>query len=307
MPSSLEQSIFRTIAWFSLFETPVTVFEIWKWMLEPNRPYSLEEVYAALDGDWLRGRLAKQDGYRTLLTLSISNPSGFASERRARFVDATRKYAKLRRAARYLALIPWIDGVAAGNTLAWWNTRQDSDIDVFLVVRPGTIWLSRLAAVAPFALAGKRPGSSKTDSFCFSFFAASDSLDLSGLRLPGGDPYLAYWASSLVPVVDDGGLFESFVESNAWTSTMLPHANAKRQQRNEREYSQTRRFPRLPTLSVSILERVAKVVQMRRLPVRIRRVMNVGTSVVVTDSMLKFHENDRREEYRKRLASLLCL
>ena len=256
----------RTVAWFSLFETPVTVFEIWKWMFEPDRAYGLDEVYAAIEGEGLRGKLAETDGFWTLAGGSVE---AMATERRARFLDASRKYEKLRRATRYLSRVPGVIGVAAGNTLAWWNTRPESDIDLFIVTRPGTVWTSRLLCVLPFALMGKRPGASAVDPFCFSFFASEDALDLSALRLDGGDPYLDYWTRSLVPVFGN-------IDATPTPSVARPSA----------------------------VERLAKRFQLRRLPRRIREMMNADSRVVVTDSVLKFHDQDRRAEYRDKHIAL---
>ncbi len=317
----LEQVIHRTVTWFSLFETPVTVFEIWKWMLSPDRVYTLEEVYEAVsesnatptDAKALVGKkVALNNGFKGTLVPSHQD----------RFLDATRKYKKLRRAVRYLKLVPGVEAIAAGNTLAWWNTRPDSDIDLFIVTRPGMIWLARLLCVTPFALLGKRPGKSGIDPFCFSFFVTSDVLDLSSLRLPGGDPYLAYWTSSLVPVFDRGGVWEKFREANRWTETVLPHtASPSTHSIPQGRHEDTRRATRftrsgsklfrllqqIPLLfperakRVEGLNRLARSFQLKRLPKQIKTLMNKDSRVVVTDQMLKFHDNDRRAEYRDML------
>lgn len=273
----VEHAILKTVAWFSLFEAPVTVFEIWKWMIDPDRAYGLEEVYAALEGEGLRGKLVGKDGFWAVCPfgkdpkLSFGTVQSLALERRERFLDAARKYGKLRRAARYFALIPTVESVSAANTLAWWNTRPDSDIDLYVTVRPGALWTTRLLMVAPFALLGKRPGATEVDPFCFSFFATSDAPPVSAFALPGGDPYLALWERSLVPVY-----------------------------RREKAQVTRHAFQAL----WSVLEPIARKIQMRRLPMRIRRMMNADSCVVVTDQVLKFHDNDRREEYRDRLRAL---
>lgn len=258
--------MWKTVAWFSLFETPVTVFEIWRWLFEPDRAYGLDEVYAALEGEGLRGKLVGTDG---MWTLAGGSPGALAAERHARFLDAARKYGKLRRATRYLSRVPGVVGIAAGNTLAWWNTRPESDIDLFIVTRPGTVWTARLLCVLPFALLGRRPGASAVDPFCFSFFASEDALDLSALRLEDGDPYLDYWIRSLVPV---------------FGTVLAPAAPA--------------------AVRPSAVERLARRFQFRRLPRRIREMMNRDSRVVITDSMLKFHDRDRRAEYRDAHAAL---
>ncbi len=118
MVSDLEQAIFRTVCWFSIFEYPLTVFEMWKWMWAPGRAYALAEVYEAVSGSaWLKGRLCEHDGHFAL----AQGPSivRLVDGRREKYADAVRKYARLRRALRWLAAVPGIEGVAAVNTLAW--------------------------------------------------------------------------------------------------------------------------------------------------------------------------------------------
>jgi len=322
MSTSLDQSILRTVAWFSMFETPVTVFELWKWMLTPDRPYSLEETHAALDAAWLRERLVETDGMWAirgsteplLPTPSVGSSASKESdyqhralvvERRTRFLDAARKFKKLRRAMRFVRLVPGVVGVAAGNTLAWWNTRPDSDIDLLVVTRPGTIWLARLLVVTPFALLGKRPGASAVDPFCFSFFVTADALDFSSLRLEGGDPYLAYWMRSLVPVLDRGGVFDQVITDNEWVDDLIPNARLpRRPPLTPPPHEEGKRNGGRPSSVATILERLAKAIQLRRFPPKIRAIMNVDSRVVVSDHMLKFHENDRRAEYRTRMQNV---
>jgi hypothetical protein len=83
---------------------------------------------------------------------------------------------------------------------------------------------------------------------------------------------LWYWQRSLVPV---------YVRSRSETGS--------------------RKNPR-PDLGESLARRF----QLRRLPAKIRAMMNQDSRVVVTDQMLKFHDEDRRAEYRDSLKSLVA-
>jgi hypothetical protein len=281
--SALERSVLGTVVWFSMFETPVTVFEIWKWMIGADQAYAFEDVYAALEGEELRRRLETHDGF---WTLAGSQCRALATERRTRFLDAARKYAKLRRAARYFALIPSVESVSAANTLAWWNTREDSDVDLYVTVRPGTIWTTRLFMVAPFVLLGRRPGTSHVDPFCFSFFATTDAPPVASFALPGGDPYLDLWERSLVSVYERPRGRETFAIGGA----TVPRQAFGFEPRGR---------------MIRAVESLARRVQMRRLPARVKRMMNVDSRVVVNDRVLKFHDNDRREAYRDQWRKLI--
>ncbi|MEK7452557.1 MAG: hypothetical protein AAB664_04410, partial [Patescibacteria group bacterium] len=67
MPTNLEQSILRTLCWFSVFDRPITRFEIWKWLLEPDRAYDLAEVYRTIESsEWIKERTVEKDGFYQL-------------------------------------------------------------------------------------------------------------------------------------------------------------------------------------------------------------------------------------------------
>ncbi len=299
--TNLERAIGQTVAWFAMHGYPLTSFELWKWLLCPDRAYRLEEVDAALEGSaWLRERLAYGSGF---IALNNGQPlASLVADRQARFLDAARKFAKLKRATHFFALLPSVRGVAACNTLAWHHTDAQSDVDLFILVEPGTVWATRLLLVAPFALLGKRPSRDAVaqDPFCFSFFLSHEARDIAPLALPDADPYLALWTHALTPVLERKGAFSAFGASNGWTRAYLPNAFAAGA---HPELAPARTPPACVPLA-SAFERLARRVQERRLPPRLQALANRDSCVVVRDDMLKFHENDRREDYREKWKKL---
>jgi hypothetical protein len=300
--TDLEQSIIRTVVWFSPFSYPLTVFEIWKWLLQPERPYGLAQVYAILDhSQWLREKLESHNGFYALKGSGVER---LIEERQNKFLDAERKFTRLRRAATYFSLLPGIRAVAAANTLAWWSTTKDSDIDLYIVTRPGHIWSSRFWLVVPFALLGRRPHRAATtsvpDPFCFSFFSTSSSLHLEELCLPR-DYYMAFWVRSLVPILDRDGSLMAMQTENRWTARMLPNAQPRRPHRGHVPWV----LPSLP-IQWRVTEPVFRLFQQDRLPVALQELANLDTRVIVTDEHLKFHDNDRRAQYRDAYESNLA-
>jgi hypothetical protein len=300
MEIGIDAAIFRTVAWFSLFNMPVTTFEVWEWLLYPDRAYRLEEVERALcESPWLAKKLARDGGWVALAGVAVED---FVKRREERFLDAARKFKKLKKAAHWFSTVPSVRAVAACNTLAWHQTTPQSDIDLFVLCDPGTVWATRLCLVTPFAFLGRRPGETNTDPFCFSFFLTTKDLNISSLALTPEDPYLALWSSSLVPVFDPDGWFERYHAANAWTRRYLPNAYARlpHEELSTHPFRPFRLF-RLPRLFNTIARRL----QERKFPKTIRDLANRDSCVVVSDRMLKFHENDRREEYRKRWESVV--
>ena len=298
--SDLEQSILRTLCWFSGFQYPLTTFEIWKWLMTPRRPYELVEVYRVLESSpYLSELMVEEYGFYALR--GAPPLSAQIETRQERFLDAVRKFGKLRRASVFFQLLPGVRAIAAVNTMAWWHTKTSSDIDLFIVTKPGHIWSTRFLLVAPFALFGMRPNHHSDDGhdhgdvldpFCFSFFASRTSIQMESLKHASEDYYLAFWTKSLVPVFDRDEVFSEFAALNKWADVVLPNGR----HRTCHHLHEPARVPSVP-VQFSFTEPVFRWVQQRRFPEQIRSLANVDSRVVVTDDMLKFHENDRRAQF----------
>lgn len=291
MPSELEKSVYRTLAYFSHFRYPLTGFEVWKWLLEPGGPVSLFEVLETLkSSNWLRDKVTAFQGF-----YALGDAQAWHRDRHVRFLDAMRKYRKAERTVQLLGRLPWIHGVAVCNSLSWYQTTQQSDIDLFVVTKPGRVWSARLLSTIPAMLLRQRPGEAKTDPVCLSFFCTDQALDFEKLKIGTSDPYLAYWCRSLVPLIDHSDWMDNFEMHNAWLREVLPHAQFVRRASRFRPYVKAR----LPWVPLS--ERLAKQLQMEKFPASIRSLMNRDSRVIVSDDMLKFHEQDAREQIRMTL------
>ncbi len=283
-----ESAIFRTVSWYALFDYPLTRDELYTWMFQNGEETSRGEIDRTLETSMvLRAECVQEGAY-----IGRKGTSGLAQVRDERTHDAIRKFARVHRAVQYLKRVPGVIGIAAGNTLAFSHTRESSDIDLFVITKPGQLWSSRLLCVAPFILTRERPGVKTRDPFCFSFFASEDALNLERLSIPGGDPYLAVWARSLVPVYDAGGVFERFHKLNVWTNRFIPQAAGRALHPTVSAGVPVWKFPKF------IPETWARKLQERRFPQPIRDLLNKDSRVIANEEYLKFHDQDRREEYR---------
>lgn len=262
--------------------------------MNPDRAYGLGEVYALLErSDWLGWKLESQDGFYALKGEGIAN---LVAQRQERFLDAEGKFTALKRAAKYFFLLPAVRSVSASNTLAWWSTTKDSDIDLYVVTRPGHIWSSRFWLVVPFLLLGRRPSNRYAiivkNSFCFSFFSTNEALNMEALCLQR-DYYMAFWIRSLVPIFDRDGSLATLQSENRWATRVIPNAH----HRVSHHRLAPRRIPSLP-VQWRVTEPIFRFVQRNRFPANLRDIANLDSRVIVTDDILKFHDNDRRAQYR---------
>ncbi len=302
---ALRKSLAAALAYFDVFDYPLTLPELRRFRGQAEtadgdvQDPDFSDVLDALSGL----PVGVSDGF-----YHLKGREGTVAERRLRYRSAERKFRRARRFAGFLARLPSVRFAAVCNSLSLSHAADGSDIDLFVVARPGTVWATRLIAAGVLAALGLRPEEgNERDRLCLSFLVSENALDLSGLKLPVDDAYLPYWVATLLPLYDAGGLLKRLIAANSWIRRRIPGVRLQ-------DYAQGRQIePRRPIAPLlpafRLFDTAARDFQSRLFPERIRRLMNRDTRVVVNDDILKFHVDDRREAvtraFRERLAALL--
>lgn len=350
--NNLEKSISATIAYFDIFNYPLTEVEIWKWLLmisdfrfkisdlnlrlsDEDKKISLAAVQKILENSDLIKSLTSNDrGFYFL-----KNREELVEIRERRYVLAEKKIKRAKRVTGFLKFIPGIKMIAVCNSLAWTNAREESDIDFFIVTAPNKIWTARFWAAGFLKIFGLRPsGKNNKDKICLSFFVDEDSLELEPLAVGQPDIYLIYWVAQLRPLYDRGGVYQKFWQANAWVKNFLPNIfprevgravssaglplkHASQESFSDGASQSPRALPRAAavfvekkdsnqsalrkvfgadTTSDGFLEIFFRWLQMKLLLKSLKEMANRDSRVVITDKILKFHANDRREEYKQK-------
>jgi len=195
-----------------------------------------------------------------------------------------------------ISSFPGVLSVAICNSLGFMNATEDSDVDLFIITKPGQIWQTRFFLAALLQLFKKRPDEkSEYGKFCLSFLLTTDDLSISHVLLDE-DIYFEYWFASLLPVYDPFGHLPKFMEENNkhWShiGASPPLATRPLQQRS--------RFKKYSFPFTSLVENATKQWQYNRFPESIvEGLSSRGSDVIVTDTMLKFHTTDRRAYYQE--------
>lgn len=199
-----------------------------------------------------------------------------------------------RRAEKYIARIAWIPGlemVAVVNSLSMFATHQDSDIDLFIITKPGTLWFVRFFVTLVFSLLWVwRHSEDIAGNFCLSFFATTDAMNMENIAIEN-DIYLYYWIYYMKPIFARDNIYERFLADNTWTQL-----DATQKLKNK-TYIKLQK----PTQkSYKIFEYTDRVIRYVLLPRTLKNYERLWkpTGVVVSDNMLKFHDQDRRVEIR---------
>ncbi len=197
--------------------------------------------------------------------------------------------------------INWISSiqlVALCNSRAMWEANENSDIDLFIIARSWQLWTARFLATAVTMLLGLRRWNThglikgspeyikKTkEKFCLSFFITENAMNLDSIRIEN-DIYLDAWIKTLIPLVNKNNTLERFLAANG------------REKSSEKKETKKSWF----LLSsffflLSFFESFIKRIWLKKTLKTYERLWKPW-GVIISDTMLKFHDNDQRKIYR---------
>lgn len=289
--NKLEEAVLATIAYFDVFDYPLTIVELWKWLYRPGEIVTLSDLQKNIESsDRIKTLVETRRGFYFL-----KGRGDLLTLRQARYNLAEKKFKKASRVAKFLKMIPGVKMIAVCNSLAWSNASEGSDIDLFVVTAKQKIWTVRFWAAGFLKLLGLRPKVGRVkDKICLSFFVDEENLNLEKISLDAPDIYLIYWIVQAAPVYDVGGIYQKFLDANTWIKQYLPNFFVA--EPSPRRQTERTAFP----IWLGGGEKFFRRLEFLAMPANLREMANKDSRVIVNDSMLKFHANDRRAEYKDR-------
>lgn len=285
---ALDWCVVGTLAWFGVLGRPLRLPELRRLLLK--RSATETELRDTL-GE-LGELVTEHHGYYSLRGTAVTYPEA-ESERWYRY-----KWGRVWLAVWLLRLVPFVRLVGVGNTLADRTASKDSDIDVFIVIEHGRLYLTRLLITIILQVTGlRRHGRKIANRICLSFYATTRHLDLSDIAFAPYDLYLAYWVTELTPVFATGETYHEFLTANRWVGSFVPgYAKRRTQLVRSGLLSRIGEFL-LGGMVGDFLESRIAAWQQRRIDTS-PRAAEPDVQIIATDSMLKFHEKERRKVYR---------
>lgn len=300
----MEDAILKTVAYFDLFEYPLTALELSRYLRAENGLFgapTLFEIISILEtSPRLKSLLESRQGF-----FFLKGKSSHLESRRERYVMADKKFKIALRGVRRLRWVPFLNFVAICNNLSSNNAKADSDIDLLIGVKHGRLYLTRLLVTVILSLMGlRRHGKKIKDRLCLSFYLTDQSYDLDSLRIHEDDLHFAWWASQITPILGHEN-FDAFFSANNWLSRFIQVPMVKkpshRRMIGNKELGIWNLEKLLSGKSGDFLESVARKIQHVKFSGNTQSIADSpDTRVVISDSILKFHENDRRLAYREK-------
>ena len=217
-PEPLDLVILHAVAFADVFDHAPSVPELQRHL---TRAASNGDIERRLAGSpFLTERLATHAGH------VVAASRGSLVERRARRSEASaRLWPRARRLGRLIGRLPFVRMVAVTGSLAVDAAGEDADIDLFVVVADGRLWLTRALVVVVVRLA--RPAGIR---LCPNYLLAEAAMELDEADRTYGT---AREIAQMVPVA---GLatYERFLARNDWYARFQPNHVPVRMPRDHR-------------------------------------------------------------------------
>lgn len=310
MLSQLEKSILAALVYFDIFEYPLTLLEVHRFLLQvpfraPGHSYTLGEVREAVFSSEALGKVVRfKNGF-----FYLRGREHKIRTRAERLLASISKYQRARRVTRLLSWVPYVRLVAVCNSLAYNNARLESDIDLIIITKKGGVWWARFFSLLILKLLRLRPGQGGwQDKICLSFFADEAHLNLSPLAMNDSDVNFINWLAAFYPLYSHKDYCAKLWRANGWLKNWLPNYQPVLPHPSRFKPKSSGLVKTVLELILAPFSKLPAFIQKKAFPAPIRKLINIDTRVRVEDGLLKFHTNDRREEYNRlfleRLASL---
>lgn len=297
MNSDLRQAIVKTLTFFEGLSMPLHETELKRFLYGSQEGYIWPHVLSELSLMEQEGLIRTEHKHYFLSdnsTLSIQ-------DRASRKALADRLLIESKNWLAILASFPGVEAIAICNNLAFLNATDNSDIDLFIITKPGQLWQTRFFLASLLHVFKKRPtAETNFGKYCLSFFLSSDELSISHV-LHEDDPYFEYWFASLLPIYDPTSILPKFMEANRqhWQHIGLEKPRACTSL-NQSKKASMKKLEDLFAFPAAMMEKPLRRFQEKRFPDSIKEKLQQDQhDVVVSDTMLKFHTKDRRLHYRE--------
>jgi len=295
----LRRAIVETIAFFDLFSFPLTTNEVLKY-LKIKSDYL--EISKNLNQLLEQRTLGRKDGLY-FLAGKVSS----VEERKRRYNYSARKFKITLKIAKYFRYIPWIRLICVANLIGRDNLSDRGDIDLFIVSNKNRLWLTRFFTVLTAKFLNARPQKDKKkDKICLSFFVSEENLNIENIRESEDDMYFNYWFLNLAPIYSCDNIFFELMESNKKLIGRFPNYFYQ-EISNKRKIKiiNNNFYKKNWELFFGGLEQRMKKIQLKIMPNNLLKLASQKKGVILTDSIIKLHLNDRRDEFSKRYNEII--
>jgi len=125
----------------------------------------------------------------------------------------------------FLPHLPWVQMIFLTGSVAALNAKKEDDIDVWIIVEPKRIWLTRALDFFVYAFIGKRrlsfdgvESDRVKDKLCFNFYSTTEAYQLQEQTISNAIQFV----DALPMYIRDIAEYRSFLAANHWVEHIFP-------------------------------------------------------------------------------------
>jgi predicted nucleotidyltransferase len=202
----VKQDILATLAYFDLFDYPLTQTEIAQFLkISYCAEEFAEDLYSLATENWI---------FRFDEFYSLQDNYSLVQRRREGNTRARSMLKTAEKIAGFLSTFPFIKGVAVSGSLSKNFADENSDIDFFIITEKNKLWLARtfMHCFKKIAMLLK-----KEDWFCMNYYIDEEMLQIKEKNI-----YTATEIATLLPLRGIR-VFNEFFNQNIWSKKFLPN------------------------------------------------------------------------------------
>ena len=208
--SVVKENILETLAYFDLFDYPLSRAEIYLFLKNKHHFDVFEDALRSL---LEAGIIHQFDKFYTLKNdqyLVVRRNEG--NQKAAELIKVAEKVGNL------LIRFPYVRGIAISGSLSKNFADDNSDVDLFIITAKNKLWIARTIMHCFKKLTFLV---NKEHLFCMNYYIDEQQLEIAEKNI-----YTAIEIATLIPLQGDT-VFDSFFASNAWTRNYLPNKNMR--------------------------------------------------------------------------------
>lgn len=222
--NNLRKRIFSTLAYFDIFDFPLTEDEIIRFLHT-----SQKLVKKNLEND-LKNISSKK--MKNLIVYFLPKKEKNIEKRKEREAFSATKIEKVKKILNFLGFIPTVAYIGISGSLAMKNGDEDSDIDLFIIAFHHSVWTTRFITWVALLILGKRRkrNTSGKNDICLNMIMDRNNLLFSYARQ---DIYTAHEIVQVLPIVNKYKTYELFLQKNKWVLHYMANSFEEKKQEDE--------------------------------------------------------------------------
>lgn len=204
--SSIGKSIIKTLAYYDIFDYPLTLEEIYQ-NLERNSVSQLA-IQSVIRQLCERGLVFKKNDFYLL-----RNDEHFINRRIIGNKLAEKRIKSAYRMTKFISKFPYVRAILLSGSISKGYMEKDSDVDYFIITNPNRLWVARLLLMLfkkIFLLNSKK-------IFCINYFVDTETLEIEEKNI-----FTATELATLIPTYGTE-LYNKLYSKNIWVRDFYPN------------------------------------------------------------------------------------